>query len=112
MRVLQLRLIQYWPQCVSAGQSASKTMLEHELQLNCDKYNPGDASGNGIPTGVFEAVADTFRDFTKLTILGPKIHAQATKTPLWPHGEQFVVTAMEGKTGSEFNAAARAWDLR
>ena len=56
-------------------------------------------------------MAGTFRDFTKLASVGPKIHAQAAETPLWPHGEQFVVTAMEGKTGSDFNAAARSETL-
>jgi aldose 1-epimerase len=93
---------------LSDGQSRSKTMMGHELQLNCSKYNPDDASGNGVPTGEFVSVEGTCRDFRNaLHPLHARVHAQADDTPIWPHGEQFVVDAMEGKEAADFNGAAR-----
>jgi aldose 1-epimerase len=91
---------------LSGGQSSCKTMMGHELQLNCSKYNPGDTAGDGVPTGESVSVLDTCRDFTnKPHPLGPRVHAQADDTPIWPHGEQFVVDAMEGKEAADFNSA-------
>jgi aldose 1-epimerase len=51
---------------------ATKTILDHELSLNCDKFLPVDKTL--IPTGELKPVAGTVFDFTKPTKIGARIN--------------------------------------
>jgi aldose 1-epimerase len=80
----------------------------HTLQLNCSGFNPDDGSGDGVPTGEYTPVKGTVRDFAAPTSVAAVIEGQASDTPLWPHGEQFVVDAMQGRDPNEVAAAGEA----
>ena len=89
---------------LSAG--ADDTVCRHTLQLACDAFAPDDGSGDGLPTGSFVAVHGTARDLRDSGIsLAQIIDDQARLSPLWPHGEEFVVTA---NRGLDCNAVAAA----
>jgi aldose 1-epimerase len=53
----------------------NKTILDHELTLNCDKYLPVDKTL--IPTGELKPVANTPFDFTKNYKIGARINDTA-----------------------------------
>ncbi len=69
----------------------------HTLQLNCSAYNPDDGSGDGVPTGEARSVVGTVRDYRMPTPVAQVIAGQASDTPIWPHGEQFVVDGAVGR---------------
>ena len=74
------------------------TIGEHTLHLpGCSAYCPDDGSGDGVPTGELRGVAGTCRDLRSPTRLAHLIALQAADTPLWPHGEQYVVDALRGR---------------
>ena len=77
----------------------------HTLQLNCSGFNPDDGSGDGVPTGEYKPVKGTVRDLAAPTSVGAVIEGQASDTPLWPHGEQYVVDAMQGRNPNEVAAS-------
>lgn len=70
---------------------------EHTLTLRCDAFAKGAESGTGVPTGELAPVAGTVHDFLHPKQLGSAIDAIAAASPLWPHGEGFVVRENEGK---------------
>lgn len=76
----------------------------HSLQLNSSAYNPDDGSGDGVPTGERRSVVGTVRDYRLPTPMAQVIAGQAADTPIWPHGEQFVV---DGAAGRDPNDLAR-----
>ena len=89
---------------LSAG--ADDTVSRHTLQLACDAFAPDDGSGDGLPTGSFVAVHGTARDLRESGIsLAQITDDQARLSPLWPHGEEFVVTS---NRGLDCNAVAAA----
>jgi aldose 1-epimerase len=51
---------------------AQKTILDHELTLNCPMFLPVDKTL--IPTGVYKSVTNTAFDFTKSTKIGTRIN--------------------------------------
>ena len=87
---------------------ASPTVHDHTLQLNCSGFNPDDGSGDGVPTGEYRSVKGTVRDYALPTPVAKVIEGQAGDTPLWPHGEQFVVDGMRGRDPNEVAQAGDA----
>lgn len=85
---------------------ASGAVHGHTLQLNCSGFNPDDGSGDGVPTGEYKPVQGTVRDSAKPTSVAAVIEGQASDTPLWPHGEQFVVDGMVGRDPNTVAAIA------
>ena len=79
----------------------------HALQLNCSAYNPDDGSGDGVPTGEARPVAGTVRDYRMPTPMAQVIAGQSGDTPLWPHGEQFVVDGAVGRDADELAKLGR-----
>ncbi|HZE95546.1 MAG TPA: aldose epimerase family protein [Planctomycetota bacterium] len=88
----------YW----NLGGHASGSVLDHELQLFCDRYTPGDDTL--VPNGKIEPVAGGPFDFTK----AKKIGRDFEKTGVKPVGydTNFVVNGTPG----ELRPAARVVD--
>jgi len=85
----------------------------HTLVLDSNGYATGPDSGTGVPTGEITPVKGTVMDFTPAgnpspRKLGPAIDAIAKATPLWPHGEGFVVAGNEGKDSNTVAAGVSA----
>ena len=73
----------------------SKTVLNHVLKLNADKYTPTDDTL--IPTGEIASVSDTELDFTKPTRIGKRIKT-LNDTAAIGYDHNFVLNdAVEGK---------------
>lgn len=54
-----------------AGHASGKTVLDHQVQLMCDRFTPTDATA--IPTGEIRKVAGTPFDFTTPHAIGERI---------------------------------------
>lgn len=74
---------------------ASDTILQHELQLHCDRFTPTDATG--IPTGELREVADTPFDFREPHPIGQRIDAETEQLEVG-HGydHNFVINGKAG----------------
>jgi aldose 1-epimerase len=77
---------------------SSRDVRGHTLALpSSATFNPGNACGDGIPTGEFRSVATGRNeprspwDLRVARCLGEAIDALAAAQPHWPHGEQYVV---------------------
>jgi aldose 1-epimerase len=74
--------------------AGSATVLDHELQLEADKYTPTDDTL--IPTGKFASVEGTVLDFRKSTRLGDRIET-LTDTAALGYDHNFVLRNNTGK---------------
>lgn len=72
--------------------AGSKTVLNHLLKLNCDKYTPADDTL--IPTGKIAPVKGTNLDFTKMKKIGARIK-QLDDTPALGYDHNFVINRKE-----------------
>jgi aldose 1-epimerase len=69
------------------------TILDHEIQINADKYTPTDATL--IPTGKLESVEGTPLDFRKSTAIGKRI--KEIKADPVGYDHNFVLNVGDGK---------------
>jgi len=76
------------------GGAGSKTVLNHLLKLNCDKYTPTDDTL--IPTGKIAAVKGTDLDFTKMKKIGARIK-KLDDTAAIGYDHNFVINRKEGQ---------------
>lgn len=67
----------------------SPTVLDHVLQLNCDRYTPTGESL--VPTGELATVEGTPLDFRQPTVIGERID-QLTETPSIGYDHNFVIS--------------------
>ncbi len=81
----------YW----NLGGSASKSILDHQLQFYCDKFTPVDETS--IPTGELQAVKGTPFDFTAAKSIGQHIEADDPQLKLGRgYDHNFVITGEAG----------------
>lgn len=74
--------------------AGSKTVLDHELKLEADKYTPTDDTL--IPTGKIASVEGTALDFRKSTRLGDRIE-QLTETAALGYDHNYVLRNQTGQ---------------
>jgi aldose 1-epimerase len=86
---------------LSGASGGEPNILGHTLQLNSAAYNPDDGSGDGVPTGELRPTAGTTRDYRLPTPLSAVIEGQRADSPIWPHGEQFVVEGLAGRSAND-----------
>jgi aldose 1-epimerase len=80
----------------------SRTIYNHELQLNADQVTPVDSTQ--IPTGKFDSVAGTPFDFRTLTAIGKRIGVKNTQLA-YGKGYDINYVLSNPKPGSLFHAA-------
>jgi aldose 1-epimerase len=76
------------------GGAGSKTVLNHQLKLEADKYTPTDDTL--IPTGKIEPVEGTVLDFTKMKKIGARIK-KLDDTAALGYDHNFVLNNQTGK---------------
>jgi aldose 1-epimerase len=81
---------------------------DHTLVLECAEYARCDASGTGVPTGELAPVGGTVHDFQEPKVLGPAIDAIARESPLWPHGEGFIIAENRGRDANQLGGGGMA----
>jgi aldose 1-epimerase len=75
--------------------AGAKTVLEHELTVNADRYTPTDEGL--IPTGKLEPVAGTPLDFRKPAVVRPRVE-QLLKTPAIGLDHNFILNKPDLQT--------------
>lgn len=85
--------------------AGSKTVLNHKLRLNADKYTPTDETL--IPTGKIESVSSTDLDFTEITKIGDRIE-KFDETAALGYDHNFVLNKPE--EGKKLGLAAVLYD--
>lgn len=84
--------------------AGSKTILNHQLRLNADKYTPVDE--NLIPTGKIESVEGTDIDFRKMTRIGKRVKNYDEK-PTLGYDHNFVLNPKDEGKAMNFAAGLR-----
>lgn len=86
------------------GGAGSKTVLNHQLRINADKYTPTDDTL--IPTGEIASVEGTDLDFRKMTRIGKRIK-NLDDTPALGYDHNYVLNPKEEGKKMVFAAALR-----
>lgn len=85
--------------------AGSGTILNHQLQINADKFTPTDAGS--IPTGELRDVKGSPMDFTKLTVIGERIDQSYEQLVL---GQGYDHNWVLNKNGNALTSIAKAYE--